>query len=60
MIPLQDFLALNGEHRMNMPGTTGINWTWQFKWSQFPEGLGEMIQTELTRYDRLGHKSSEN
>ena len=60
MIPLQDFLALNGEHRMNMPGTTGINWTWQFNWSQFPEALGEVIQTKLARYDRLGHKSSEN
>jgi 4-alpha-glucanotransferase len=60
MIPLQDFLALNGEHRMNMPGTTGINWTWQFNWSQFPEGLNETIKTKLTRYDRLGHKSSEN
>lgn len=53
MIPLQDFLALNGEHRMNMPGTTGINWTWQFTWSQFPEGLDEVIQTKLARYDRL-------
>lgn len=53
MIPLQDFLALNGEHRMNMPGTTGINWTWQFNWSQFPESLSEVIQTKLARYDRL-------
>ena len=53
MIPLQDFLALDGEHRMNMPGTTGINWTWQFSWAQFPEGLNELIQTKLARYDRL-------
>lgn len=53
MIPLQDFLALDGEHRMNMPGTTGINWQWQFTWKQFPDGLGEQIHSRLYRYDRL-------
>jgi len=53
MIPLQDFLALDGEHRMNMPGTTGINWTWQFTWAQFPENLDELIHKRLARYDRL-------
>jgi 4-alpha-glucanotransferase len=53
MIPLQDFLALDGEHRMNMPGTTGINWQWQFTWKQFPEDLREQIHSRLYRYDRL-------
>ena len=53
IIPLQDFLALNGEHRMNMPGTTGINWKWQFTWNQFPDDLGEQIFNRLRRYDRL-------
>lgn len=53
MIPLQDFLALDGEHRMNMPGTTGINWHWQFTWKQFPDDLGEHIHSRLYRYDRL-------
>jgi len=53
MIPLQDFLALDGEHRMNMPGTTGINWHWQFTWKQFSEDLGEQIHSRLYRYDRL-------
>jgi 4-alpha-glucanotransferase len=53
MIPLQDFLALDGEHRMNMPGTTGINWHWQFTWKQFPDDLGEQIRSRLYRYDRL-------
>jgi 4-alpha-glucanotransferase len=54
IITLQDFLALNGEHRMNMPGTTGTNWKWQFKWNQFPDELGEHIHQRLYRYDRLG------
>ncbi len=53
MIPLQDFLALDGEHRMNMPGTTGKNWLWQFDWAQIPPNLGEQIYTRLYRYDRL-------
>ena len=53
MIPLQDFLALDGEHRMNMPGTTGTNWQWQFTWSQFPEDLDRQIQSRLYRYSRL-------
>jgi len=53
IIPLQDFLALGGEHRMNMPGTTGINWHWQFTWTSFPDALGKEIHSRLYRYDRL-------
>jgi 4-alpha-glucanotransferase len=53
MIPLQDFLALDGKHRMNMPGTTGINWRWQFNWNQFPIDLENQIHARLYRYDRL-------
>jgi 4-alpha-glucanotransferase len=53
MIPLQDFLGLDGAHRMNMPGTTGINWQWQFNWMQFSDDLGEQIHSRLYRYDRL-------
>ena len=54
IIPLQDFLALDGKHRMNMPGTTGTNWKWQFAWNQFPNKLEEHIHQRLYRYDRLG------
>jgi 4-alpha-glucanotransferase len=53
IIPLQDFLALDGQHRMNMPGTTGANWCWQFRWKQFSEDLCEQIITRVARYDRL-------
>lgn len=53
IIPLQDFLALDGAHRMNMPGTTGINWLWQCDWEQFPHDLSTQIHTRLYRYDRL-------
>jgi len=34
VFPLQDVLGLDGEHRMNVPGTIGPhNWTWRFEWS---------------------------
>ncbi|MDO9366678.1 MAG: 4-alpha-glucanotransferase [Methylotenera sp.] len=34
MIPMQDILALDGNHRMNTPGTTTGNWHWRFNWQQ--------------------------
>jgi 4-alpha-glucanotransferase len=34
VIPMQDILALDGEHRMNTPGTTQGNWAWRFDWHQ--------------------------
>ncbi|MDG5766949.1 4-alpha-glucanotransferase [Balneolales bacterium ANBcel1] len=30
IFPLQDFMALDGEHRMNFPGTTENNWMWRY------------------------------
>ncbi len=29
IIPLQDILALDSRHRMNIPGTVGMNWKWR-------------------------------
>jgi len=53
IIPLQDVLQLDGEHRMNVPGTTGTNWTWQFSWQEFHQDLSKTLRTHLARYDRL-------
>lgn len=52
LIPMQDFLALDGEHRMNMPGTTVNNWSWRFGWDQVPEGLAGKIKQHLLLYGR--------
>ncbi len=30
IFPLQDFMELDGEHRMNFPGTTENNWMWRY------------------------------
>lgn len=32
ILPMQDILALDGRHRMNVPGTTEGNWAWRFDW----------------------------
>ncbi len=53
IIPLQDILMLDGKHRMNMPGTIGKNWMWQFHWQQLPEDLSSKLYARLARYDRL-------
>lgn len=33
IIPMQDILGLDGQHRMNVPGTANGNWQWRFDWS---------------------------
>jgi 4-alpha-glucanotransferase len=45
VLPMQDILALDGEHRMNVPGTTEDNWSWSFQWDWLQHDCGE----------RLGH-----
>lgn len=30
IFPLQDFMNLDGEHRMNFPGTSSGNWLWRY------------------------------
>jgi 4-alpha-glucanotransferase len=32
VIPLQDVMGLNDEHRMNFPGKLEGNWSWRFRW----------------------------
>ncbi|WP_051640635.1 4-alpha-glucanotransferase [Thiomicrorhabdus sp. Milos-T2] len=43
IVPMQDFLMLDGAHRMNVPGTSEGNWTWQFNWQQLPDNLAQNI-----------------
>jgi len=53
IVPWQDFLGLDGKHRMNTPGTTEGNWHWRFQWEQVPANLAGDIHSLLTTYDRL-------
>lgn len=34
VMPMQDVLGLDGQHRMNVPGRMGGNWSWRFDWPQ--------------------------
>lgn len=44
IVPMQDVLGLDSQHRMNTPGTTGgDNWLWRFDWSMVPENLAERL-----------------
>lgn len=41
VIPMQDILGLDGDARMNTPGTIDHNWQWRFQWSQL---LAPLVQ----------------
>ena len=53
IVPMQDLLGLDGESRMNTPGTTEGNWVWRFSWEQVPENLGVEMRSLLNLYDRI-------
>lgn len=53
IIPMQDFLALGSDSRMNMPGTPDKNWRWRFSWEQVDVSLAGAIKQRLEKYNRL-------
>ena len=53
IVPWQDFLGLDGQHRMNTPGTTEGNWCWRFSWEQVPDALAGEISEMLAQGLRL-------
>ena len=57
VIPLQDYLDLGAEARMNFPGTTNSNWTWRAKDGMITDVLAEKIHHLTTLYARLGSQA---
>ena len=56
--PMQDFLNLGGESRMNFPGTmTDCNWTWRVKEGMITDALAEKIRKMTVLYGRLGSQT---
>jgi len=53
IIPLQDLLDLGSEARMNIPGISENNWTWQFKWEQIPADLAQRTRQRMKNAGRL-------
>jgi 4-alpha-glucanotransferase len=52
IIPMQDILALNGEARMNVPGTATGNWSWRYQKHQLKKEHFEFIRQLNLRYNR--------
>ncbi len=57
VIPMQDYLDLGGEARMNFPGTTNSNWTWRVKDGMITDALAEKIYQLTSLYARLGNQA---
>lgn len=57
VIPMQDYLDLGGEARMNFPGTlSDSNWTWRAKDGMITKPLARKIRGITELYDRLGEQ----
>ena len=53
IIPVQDYLGLGDEARINIPSTLGNNWTWRMKPNSFSKKLNKKIYTLTKLYGRL-------
>jgi len=52
IIPLQDFMNLGGEHRMNFPGTSSGNWLWRYS----TEMLDHIDEDKITQLIEQGNR----
>jgi len=52
IVPMQDVLMLDGNHRMNVPGVEKGNWRWRFDWSQLPHWVNDKLRHLANFYGR--------
>ncbi len=52
IVPMQDYLELGGESRMNFPGTTAANWTWRAHYDFAGDDLAKRIAAVTQLYYR--------
>ncbi len=58
IVPMQDFLGLGGEARMNFPGTSGgkaTNWGWRAPATSFTADLARTIRAYVFLFDRAAN-----
>ena len=53
IVPMQDYLGLGTEARINVPSTLGTNWKWRMLPDAFDEELAERIRKMTKLYGRL-------
>lgn len=53
VIPMQDYLGLGAEARMNVPSTLGTNWKWRMKKGACTPELAKQIREVVKLYGRL-------
>lgn len=53
VIPMQDYLGLGGEARMNVPSTLGTNWKWRMEKGACTDTLAGEIRQMVQLYGRL-------
>ena len=58
IIPLQDYLGLGNEARINIPSTVGGNWEWRVKEEQLTDELKELIKSLTTRYRAVAEENA--
>ena len=51
--PMQDWLKLGGEARMNLPSTLGTNWKWRLSEDMLSDKLAAHIYEETKLYGRI-------
>ena len=56
VIPMQDYLGLGSEARINIPSTLGGNWTWRMKRGAFTKELALEIREMSELYGRTPKK----
>jgi len=56
VIPIQDYMFLGNEARINAPSTLGINWRWRIDEKELNEALAKYIRGYAKIYGRLPKK----
>lgn len=56
MAPMQDYLGLGSEARLNVPGTTLNNWRWRMREDQLDERLVESVKKMVVEASRTRRK----
>ena len=53
IVPMQDFLSLGSEARMNTPGTSGGNWRWRLLPGQLTPELARRLRRQMELFGRI-------